>query len=70
MNPDWLDLELPANHDHPPAPSLSWEDYVTFVDESQREMLSSGRYAKLLDDFRETHRGEPFVWRDLDVPVA
>jgi hypothetical protein len=56
-----LNLELPADHDHPPAPSMTWDDYVEWVDAHQRTLLASGRYAQLLSDFAETHKGEPFV---------
>ncbi len=64
MNTDWLDLNFPAHHDHPPAPRLSWEDYVEFVNERQRTLLAVGHYADFLSDFSETHKGEPFVLRD------
>ena len=64
MRPDLLNLELPANHEHPPAPTLSWDEYVEFVAARQRELLKSGRYAEFLPDFEETHRGEPFVMHD------
>ena len=49
-----LNLELPADHDHPPAPSMKWDDYVAWVDAHQRALLASGRYAQLLPDFAET----------------
>ncbi len=64
MSDDWLDLELPANHEHPPAPVLSWEEYVAVVDAHQRELIASGRFARLLPNFAELHRGEPFVMHD------
>jgi len=64
MNADWLNLELPANHEHPPAPTLTWDEYVEFVDAHQRELIASGRYAEFLPDFFETHQGEPFVMHD------
>ena len=64
MNADLLNLELPADHEHPAAPALSWCEYVAFVAERQRELLKGGRYAEMLRDFEETHRGEPFVMHD------
>lgn len=64
MSDDLLDLKLPENHEHPPAPTLSWDEYVAFVAERQRILLKSGRYAEVLPDFVETHRGEPFVMHD------
>jgi hypothetical protein len=56
-----LNLELPADHEHPPAPLMKWDDYVAWVDAHQRALLASGRYAQFLPDFAETHKGEPFV---------
>ena len=56
-----LNLELPADHDHPPAPSMTWDEYGAWVDAHQRAVLASGRYAQLLSDFEEMHKGEPFV---------
>jgi len=64
MSVDLPNLELPADHEHPPAPSLTWDEYVAWVDAHQRALLASGRYAEMLPNFEETHRGEPFVIRD------
>ena len=64
MKDDWLILELPANHEHPPAPTLTWDEYVAFVDAHQRELIASGRYAEFLPDFIKTHQGEPFVMHE------
>jgi hypothetical protein len=52
---------MPENHFHPPAPSMTWDEYIAWVDAHQRALLASGRYAQLLSDFEETHKGEPFV---------
>ena len=50
--------ELPLSSNH------TWEEYVAAVDARLRELMETGRYAELLGDFEETHRGEPFVMHD------
>ena len=55
---------LLAHRELPLPPSHTWDDYVACVAARQRELLKTGRYAELLPDFEETHRGEPFVMHD------
>ena len=57
-------LGLSAYRELPLPPNHTWEEYVACVAARQRELMETGRYAELLPDFEETHRGEPFVMHD------
>ncbi len=48
----------------PLRPGHTFAEYVACVDSILNELMESGRYAELLPDFEETHRGEPFVMHD------
>ena len=65
MIPDWLKLDLPeTGWEHPPAPPSTWLEHVAFVDEAAEMARASGRFEKLIGNFDELHRGEPFVMHD------
>ncbi len=65
MIPDWLKLDLPeTGWEHPPAPPATWAEHLAFVDEVVETARAAGKFANLLPDFEETHRGEPFVMHD------
>jgi|LakMenE01Jun11ns_1017448.scaffolds.fasta_scaffold9931376_2 hypothetical protein len=48
----------------PLPPGHTFDEYVACVDAVLDELMKSGRYAELLPDFEELHRGEPFVMHD------
>ena len=48
----------------PLRPGHKFDEYVACVDAILHELMESGRYAELLPDFEELHRGEPFVMHD------
>jgi hypothetical protein len=67
MNADPLDFVLHEEPGPDPLPPrFSTAAWLRMVDAEVTDASASGRLAQLLGDFQTGHRGEPFVWRDID----
>jgi hypothetical protein len=67
MNDDPLDFTLREEPGPDPLPPrFSTAAWLRMVDAEVAAAVASGRLKQLLGDFETEHRGEPFVWRDLD----
>ena len=71
MNADPLDFVLREEPGPDPLPPrFSTAAWLRMVDAEVAAACASGRLAELLGDFAKNHRGEPFVWRELDEPAS
>ena len=67
MNADPLDFVLREEPGPDPLPPrFSTDAWLRMVDAEVAAAKASGCLERILGNFREEHRGEPFVWRDLD----